>query len=148
MKPNHDELAAALVLVGTEILCASSRQGCSTKAACGVTIDSPRAERLGSDRRRREADPGSPGSSASRHSALVASAISMDQSKINETVKESRALHDGAAEPIQALQNWIDKLAASGWPKAETMIVRKTDLRMLSAIYGVDDTEGQEQAGY
>ena len=71
----------------------------------------------------------------------------MDQREINDAVKECVRYTMGATEPIQALQNWIDKLAASGWPKAETMIVRKTALRILSAIYDVDDTEGQEQAG-
>jgi hypothetical protein len=65
----------------------------------------------------------------------------MDQNQVNEAIKDCVRYTMSAEKPLEALQNWCDRRAAEGWPKAELAIVRKTALRMLSAIYDIGDGE-------
>jgi hypothetical protein len=69
----------------------------------------------------------------------------MDQNKINEATKDCISYTIGAQEPLQALQHWIDQRAAEGWPKDELAIIKHAAVRMLSAIYGIEDRHGDKQ---
>ena len=71
----------------------------------------------------------------------------MDQDQINEAVKECVRYTLGAEKPLETLQKWFDQRAAEGWNKAELAMVRQTAIKMLSAIYGVGESENAERAG-
>jgi hypothetical protein len=68
----------------------------------------------------------------------------MEQSRINKAVKDCVREALGKENPLLSLQECIDAHEASGWPKAELEILKKTCLRMLSVIYDVSGMEGNE----
>ena len=63
----------------------------------------------------------------------------MDQSQINEAVKECVRYTLGAEKPLDSLQQWFDQRAAEGWNKSDLMTIRQTVVKMLSAIYNVSE---------
>jgi uncharacterized protein HemX len=72
--------------------------------------------------------------------------LGMEQSKINEAVKNCVREALDQDDPLTALQSAIDRLAASGWPKAEIDTIRNAAIRMLSVIYDVGGQEADDQA--
>jgi len=68
----------------------------------------------------------------------------MNQSQINKAVQE--CIHDAIRgnDPVATVQEHTQTLRASGWPDEEIDAVKKTCIRMLSAIYDVSGADGHD----